>query len=266
MPRIYRQSLSREDQISENEITLINADSVKQLDKVLRIQEGSEDRVDFIDGQTKQILRCQLASKNQISKKETQLVFKVTDKFQSNKELQQEIYALIPVIKAENFEFIITKLTELGVQNFVPVIYERSQNKFVEKIKQVKYQDRIRKIIQEATEQCEGSIFANLHSCLNLQQLPNFIALQDLQNASKFLAHERQSQRESQFEIQAEQKPRVNLHDPSRPILFTLGPEGGITQVEASFLQELGFTSCSLGSRILRAETAAIVLASKLCN
>ena len=40
---------------------------------------------------------------------------------------------------------------------------------------------------------------------------------------------------ESQFEIQAEQKPRVNLHDPSRPILFTLGPEGGITQVEASF-------------------------------
>jgi 16S rRNA (uracil1498-N3)-methyltransferase len=44
-----------------------------------------------------------------------------------------------------------------------------------------------------------------------------------------------------------------------------LGPEGGFTAAEADAIREAGFQAVSLGARVLRAETAAIVVAA-LCQ
>ena len=41
-----------------------------------------------------------------------------------------------------------------------------------------------------------------------------------------------------------------------------MGPEGGITDKEEEYLNEIGFESISLGSRIMRAETASIYITS----
>jgi 16S rRNA (uracil1498-N3)-methyltransferase len=46
------------------------------------------------------------------------------------------------------------------------------------------------------------------------------------------------------------------------PVLFLVGPEGGWTDVELRSVEAAGFKLVSLGSEILRAETAAIVGAS----
>ena len=45
-------------------------------------------------------------------------------------------------------------------------------------------------------------------------------------------------------------------------IIFTVGPEGGISTKEEDFLISKGYTPISLGSRIMRVETAAIYIAS----
>ena len=45
-----------------------------------------------------------------------------------------------------------------------------------------------------------------------------------------------------------------------------IGPEGGITESEVEFLKEVGAVEVSLGKRILRAETAAIVLGGVIAN
>ena len=48
----------------------------------------------------------------------------------------------------------------------------------------------------------------------------------------------------------------------SDEITFVIGPEGGFTADEIDSLNEKGFTSVSLGSRILRAETAVMFVLS----
>ena len=49
-------------------------------------------------------------------------------------------------------------------------------------------------------------------------------------------------------------------------ILYIIGPEGGITQEEVNFLKENKAIEISLGKRILRAETAAIVVCGIIAN
>ena len=49
-------------------------------------------------------------------------------------------------------------------------------------------------------------------------------------------------------------------------ILYIIGPEGGITQEEVNFLKENKAIETSLGKRILRAETAAIVVCGIIAN
>ena len=57
-----------------------------------------------------------------------------------------------------------------------------------------------------------------------------------------------------------ENEANVQLLDlcDNRDITIVTGPEGGFSSQEAEFLNSLGFQSCSLGERILRAETALL--------
>ncbi|EEX73690.1 RNA methyltransferase, RsmE domain protein [Leptotrichia hofstadii F0254] len=51
-----------------------------------------------------------------------------------------------------------------------------------------------------------------------------------------------------------------------KDILYIIGPEGGITQEEVDFLKNNKAMEISLGKRILRAETAAIVVCGIIAN
>ena len=56
------------------------------------------------------------------------------------------------------------------------------------------------------------------------------------------------------------------IKNEDKKILYIIGPEGGITQKEVEFLKKNGAIEISLGKRILRAETAAVVLGGILAN
>lgn len=55
------------------------------------------------------------------------------------------------------------------------------------------------------------------------------------------------------------------LPERARSIVILLGPEGGFAPYEADGAQQAGFSPVSFGTRMLRAETAAIVAAA-LCQ
>ncbi|MEE2986359.1 MAG: RsmE family RNA methyltransferase, partial [Nitrospinota bacterium] len=58
----------------------------------------------------------------------------------------------------------------------------------------------------------------------------------------------------------------IELKNTPRSVAVVTGPEGGLTGAEIKVAREAGFGTVSLGSRILRAETAPIAVLSLLQN
>ncbi len=148
-------------------------------------------------------------------------------------------------LKADKFEWILQKGTELGVSSFVPVISERSVVRPAAAI-QKKY-ERWQAIIREAAEQCGRGGLPTLHAPLTwaeaiaqadgLRLLPWEAAASSAPHLAPLLL--------------AQQPPAVALH-------LLIGPEGGISDAEAATAQAAGWQAISLGAQILRAETAAL--------
>ncbi len=148
-------------------------------------------------------------------------------------------------LKADKFEWVLQKCTELGVSRFVPVISERSIVRPAAAL-QGKY-ERWQAIVREAAEQCGRGKIPEL-----AQPLSFAAAVKDAQGA-KLLAWE-----EGRLEIERlGHWVRTSLPI-SQSLDLLIGPEGGLTQSEAESAQSAGWQIVSLGPRVLRAETAAI--------
>lgn len=154
--------------------------------------------------------------------------------------------------KSDKLEFVIQKTTELGVHEIIPVKSERSIVKIDAK-KAVKRKERYEKIAKEASEQCHRT---------KIPQINDFMTIKELIEYSRsfthcFVAYEASSEAD---------KSRFALlfHElkPTDSVLFYVGPEGGISDQELSSLKDAGFQVISLGNRILRTETAPIMIMS----
>ncbi len=144
------------------------------------------------------------------------------------------------LIRREKMELILQKAAELGVTRIVPfessrcVVHARSE-------KADRQRERWSSILQEAAEQCKRNRIPALESICTFGQLSGYIS--DLNLAA--------------YEKAGEDSPLLQALRPSS-ITIVIGPEGGFSEEENAALNEMGFCSVSLGSRILRAETAAI--------
>ncbi len=226
----------------DNEIILNDLDLIHQWTKVLRLKPDVHYLLELIDG-SGIIYVVDILSMNS-----KQILCKLIKTYKSSRELKQKIIFALPIIKAESFSWMLRKLTELGVQEFYPVIFERSQKDNILAIQ--KNYPRLQKIIIEAVEQCEGAVLPQLHEAQDLQSF--ITATENYKN--KFFAFEKlaDNHQASQLEKFVEEE-----------IILLIGPEGGISEAEAKLLNSKSFQALSLGSRLLKAETAAIVLTTK---
>lgn len=156
------------------------------------------------------------------------------------------------MLKAAKFETVLQKCTELGVAEFVPLPTERAVAA-TDELSPAK-RARWEHILAEAVEQSGGS------------RLPRLAAPQPLMHA---LTHLRaggialfpwegardQGLRTALLEAV---KARGGLANVPEVRIF-IGPEGGFSQGEAALAERAGANLVTLGPRILRAETAAIV-------
>lgn len=171
----------------------------------------------------------------------------IIEKKDINNELEVEVSIAIGLVKEQKMDFILQKLTELGVSNIIPVKFSRSIVKLDEKAINKKL-IRWRSICKEASEQSKRNKIPNISKPISIKELGNIDSDVRLVASTK-----------NDVKLVSSYLQKDNKCD---KILVVIGPEGGISEEEENYLNELGFKSVSFGNRILRVETAAIYIMS----
>lgn len=157
------------------------------------------------------------------------------------------------LLKKDNFEWVLQKGTELGVARFVPLITQYCVVRQKE-IKTAKLQ-RWQRIISEAAEQSGRGRLPDLSAPLTLPE-----ALEQAGEFDRALVPWEQATENGLVEALAGYG-REQSEQPARIALF-IGPEGGFADEEIEEAQASGVQPVTLGARILRSETAAVVAAA----
>ncbi|VAW32313.1 16S rRNA (uracil(1498)-N(3))-methyltransferase [hydrothermal vent metagenome] len=148
------------------------------------------------------------------------------------------------LMKRDKFEWVLQKGTEIGVSHFVPLVTQRSLIQKVD-IKDGKLA-RWEKIITEAAEQSRRGRIPTLQTPVTLGQ-----ALAKHPSQPGLIAWEETKDVTLREVLSAGKRPST--------ISLFIGPEGGFAAEEIGAAQTVGLTPITLGKRILRAETAALV-------
>jgi 16S rRNA (uracil1498-N3)-methyltransferase len=152
---------------------------------------------------------------------------------ENQRELAGSIRLYCSILKRENFEWVVQKATEIGVNFICPLLTERT-------IKTKLNYVRLNKIIHEAAEQAERGIVPELGEAIEFKN----IICQPPSNS--FVCDARGVSIPSSGSTK------------STSVALFIGPEGGWSEVELQFVRDNNVALLSLGPTILRAETAAI--------
>jgi 16S rRNA (uracil1498-N3)-methyltransferase len=150
------------------------------------------------------------------------------------------------LLKAKPMDWLIQKATELGLFSFVPVLSERCV---------VKLQDRSGKKVQrwsqiarEASKQCRSGLVPAILAPLPLEDF-----LREWEAGKKLFLSEHRGLPFRDI-VRPAQDSKIQASD----VLILVGPEGGWTEAEEDKVLRHGYEPVSLGTNILRAETASL--------
>ena len=160
--------------------------------------------------------------------------FEITNQIRQ-KENQKELWLAFSPIKSNYFNFMIQKATELGITKFIPIIFERTVVRKLNK-------ERLEKVIIEATEQSNRI---------------NIPTLEDATNLEDFL---KSSEMNLIFTDLNSDYKKVDLEKlTNKPVCIVVGPEGDFSENERSkILSFKDVQAIKINENILRSETAVI--------
>ncbi len=161
-----------------------------------------------------------------------------------------EIVVFQALPEKERFELILQKLVEIGVNRVVPYTSQRSTT-LEERDAGQKKSHRWPEVVLRAAKQCRRGMIPELAPVLCWDEMLKEAAAADM----RLMLYEG----EACWTL----KEAVHKQKPGRVALL-VGPEGGFTSDEAAQAQAAGVLPVSLGGRILRTETAAIVGAAMI--
>ena len=160
--------------------------------------------------------------------------FEITKQIRQ-KENQKELWLAFSPIKSNYFNFMIQKATELGITKFIPIIFERTVVRKLNK-------ERLEKVIIEATEQSNRINIPTLEDTTNLEDFLKSsemnLILTDLNSDNK----------------------KVDLEKlTNKPVCIVVGPEGDFSENErGKILSFKDVQAIKINENILRSETAVI--------
>ncbi|WP_199553981.1 16S rRNA (uracil(1498)-N(3))-methyltransferase [Sandaracinobacteroides hominis] len=151
------------------------------------------------------------------------------------RETVPDLWLLTAPIRAERFEWIVEKATELGVRRIVPVLSERVNHARLKP-------ERLRAHMVEAAEQCGRTALPELVEAAKLGEL-----LKGWDSGRALLFADEMG------------GAAIGELGVGVPAAILIGPEGGFSEAErAAILAVAGVKRMSLGPRILRADTAVV--------
>lgn len=154
----------------------------------------------------------------------------------------------LSIVKFDAFEWALEKATELGVRAIVPLAAERSEHALVSAAK--KRAERWKKILLESSQQSRRVRVPELEEV----RLPDD-ALASAKDGLRLLLSE-SADAPSLRSVLSSKKAEVAT--------LAIGPEGGWTNRELEVARQSGFVEASLGTLILRTETAVIAALASL--
>jgi len=224
----------------------LDADETQHLRKVLRLKTG--DQVFVFDGQGREF-RAEIQS---VGREATQL--RIRDEVKSETtESRLNLSMAVALLKGEKFDLIVQKLTELGVNRLIPVTTTRADVRLRSESDSSRRVDRWRKIVMEATKQCGRTRLMTIEPAMTLQ---SFIEQPAPAGEQRLLFGERDGTSLDQLIAATHEAPTV--------VSAVIGPEGGWAAEEIDQARAAGWEIVTLRGRTLRAETAAIAVATLL--
>ncbi len=149
----------------------------------------------------------------------------------------------VPLPKGDRATFLVEKLTELGVTTLVPLRTARS----VVHPRETRL-EKLERTVIEASKQCGRNVLMHVAPLADWQ---DYCRRAELPSDRRF-AHFGRNNTAMASAVSGSTSGRV----------VAVGPEGGFTDEEAILATEAGWRIIGLGRRVLRVETAAIVLAA----
>ena len=203
-------------------------DESKHLSKVLRKKAGDQITITNGKGLEWNGELTHVASNSTRAKK--------IDSYQHSVPEKQIHLAIAPTKSSNRMEWLIEKLTELGIASITPLLCKHSERKVTKAL-------RFEKIAIAALKQSQQFYLPEIHPLISFSDfLKN-------NNQNAYIAH-------------CQKSPKLNLHEcPLNKNIITLliGPEGDFSQEEIDAAENVGIRSISIGNQRFRTETAGLL-------
>ena len=229
--------------MQDNTIEILGED-VNHIKNVLRCKIG--EKIEACNKNNNTAYLCEISNMDKYVKA------KIIQKININKESSLHINIIQGIPKSDKMELIIQKGTELGVKEFTPLNMKRCVVKIDSKDETKKIQ-RWQKLAEVAAKQSRRDIIPKVNNIYNINTIYELINEYDL----VLVAYENEKENTLRKALET-----IKSHDIKVAVI--IGPEGGIEENEVEFLMEKGAKIISLGNRILRTETVAMVVTSIL--
>lgn len=149
----------------------------------------------------------------------------------------EELWLFLSILKNDNFDLVVQKATELGVDHVVPLLCDRTIKKNINL-------KRAEKIAIEASEQSGRTSVPVVHEPITLKKaVEDFLA----SDGDLVVCHQRGSDWSKGKELLKKY-----------PLGFIVGPEGGWSEKEEAYFDKMALRKIKFSENVLRAETAAI--------
>lgn len=236
------------EQVSGQEV-LITGNDVNHIKNVLRMKAGEE--VLISDGAGLD-MHCKIT---EITSEEVRCQILDTESARSESPVKFYLFQGLP--KSDKLEHIIQKSVELGVYKIIPVETMRSVVRYDQK-KQKSKQERWQKIAESAAKQSNRGIIPEVKEILGFDAALDYAKTMDGNGLDLILIpYENYKDMQTTKEVIAKIAPGMRVG-------IFIGPEGGFDAKEVEKAMEASAIPISLGNRILRTETAPLMLLSVL--
>lgn len=228
-----------------NKIITISGKDVNHIKNVLRMKPGEEISVSTTESSAE--YRCIIKELH-----DEEIICDLAFIKEEGNELSSKIYLFQGLPKSDKMELIIQKAVELGAYEIIPVEMKRC----VMKLEPKKVDSKIARwqaISEAAAKQSKRTVIPEISKPLSFKEAVKKAS----ECTHKWVPYEMADGMPHTREL-------LDSIKPGESVSIFIGPEGGFDTSEIDYAKEQGFEIITLGKRILRTETAGMVVISLL--